>query len=297
MVVASAEAEQGKQGIVLAGSFAEIRDSVMKAKARGYKVGFVPTMGALHAGHVSLMEIARRECDFVVASIFVNPTQFGPNEDFTRYPRTLEADLQLCQQAGVGLVFHPTPESMYPKQPPFRTYVEVTELSDILEGKIRPGHFRGVTTVVLKLFEIAGADVAYFGQKDYQQQTIIRQMVRDLNLPVEIRVCPTVRDAAGLALSSRNIYLQGEERISALSLSRSLKLADQLLRSGETDPRRVQTTMLEELSQTPHVKPDYAILADPDTLQELSFVQPRIVALVAARVGKTRLIDNSVIEL
>jgi pantoate--beta-alanine ligase len=284
-------------GLVLAENFAAVREAVNAAKGRGLRVGFVPTMGALHAGHVSLMEIARRECDFVVASIFVNPTQFGPNEDFTRYPRTLENDLALCAAAGVSLVFHPTPEQMYPKQPPFGTFVEVTGLSEILEGAIRPGHFRGVTTVVLKLFEIVGAHAAYFGQKDFQQQTIIRQMVRDLNLPVEVRVCPTIRETDGLALSSRNIYLQGEERPSALALSRSLKLADEALRGGETDLKAIQAKMQALLSGTPLVKPDYAVLADPDTLQELIGMQSRIVALVAARVGKTRLIDNLVIEL
>ena len=289
--------QSSAQSPVVAESFAAVHAAVADAHNRGLRVGFVPTMGALHAGHVSLMEEARRECEYVVVSIFVNPTQFGPNEDFKQYPRTMEEDLRLCQGAGVALVFHPTPELMYPKSPPFRTFVEVEGLSEMLEGKVRPGHFRGVTTVVLKLFEIVGADAAYFGQKDYQQQTIIRQMVRDLNLPTEIRVCPTVREHDGLAMSSRNIYLQGEERQSALALSRSLELARGLLKQGESDLDRVRQQMLDLLATTPLVKPDYASLADPDTLQELATIQPRMVALVAARVGRTRLIDNTVIEL
>lgn len=285
------------RNIAVAENFQAVRDAVRGAHSRGLRVGFVPTMGALHAGHVSLMETARRECDYVVVSIFVNPTQFGPNEDFRQYPRTLEADLNLCEGAGVALVFHPTAEQMYPKSPPYRTYVEVEGLSTILEGEIRPGHFRGVTTIVLKLFEIVGADAAYFGQKDYQQQTIIRQMVRDLNLSVEIRVCPTIRQDDGLALSSRNVYLQGEERQVALALSQALELARTRLRAGERDVARVGSEMHALLTSSPLVKPDYATLADPDTLQELTAVQPRMVALVAARVGRTRLIDNAVIEL
>lgn len=287
-----------RQGLVLAEDFAAVRRWVSAAKARGLRVGFVPTMGSLHAGHLSLMHAARRECDFVVASIFVNPTQFGPNEDFRQYPRTLERDLRHCEEAGMDLVFHPTTEQVYPAASgaPFATFVEVAGLSDVLEGKFRPGHFRGVATVVLKLFNIVEPHVAYFGQKDYQQQTIIRRMCVELNLPVEIRICPTVREPDGLALSSRNVYLQGEERQSALALSRSLQLVRQLVEAGETDARLLREKMYAPLAETPLVKPDYATLADPDTLHELTAVQARMVALVAARVGRTRLIDNLVIE-
>lgn len=252
-------------------------------------------MGALHAGHLSLMHAARRECDVVVVSIFVNPTQFGPQEDFQKYPRDFETDLRLCADAGVDAVFHPSTSEVYP--PGFTSFVEVAGLSTVLEGKFRPGHFRGVTTVVLKLFEMVPANCAYFGQKDYQQQTIIRRMCADLNLPIEIRVCPTIREPDGLALSSRNVFLNREERQSALALSRSLHLARQLLQGGATDLADVRRKMLDLLTTTPHVRPDYATLVDPDRLEEVASIAPKLVAIVAARVGATRLIDNEVIDV
>lgn len=281
-------------GLLLVGTVENAREAVLAAKRNGARVGLVPTMGALHAGHHSLIRTARKECDFVVVSIFVNPAQFGPNEDYTRYPRTLEGDMAMCRGEGVNVVYFPSEETMYP--PGFATSVEVAGLTNALEGAYRPGHFRGVTTVVLKLFNIVPAHAAYFGQKDYQQQTLIRRMVEDLNVPIDIRVCPTVREPDGLALSSRNVYLSPDERRSALALSRSLKLAEERLRYGDRDVAAIRQAMLDLLNSTPHVKPDYATLIHPDTLEEVSQVLPKLVAVVAARVGATRLIDNLIIS-
>jgi pantoate--beta-alanine ligase len=271
-----------------------MRGIVWQAQRRGARVGLVPTMGALHAGHLSLMDAARRECDFVVVSIFVNPTQFGPNEDFSRYPRSLEADLKLCGEVGVDVVFRPAVETMYPDG--YATFVDVTGLANTLEGKFRPGHFRGVTTIVLKLLHVIPADLAFFGQKDYQQQAIIRRMCGELNLPVEIRVCPTVREPDGLALSSRNIYLSAEERRSALALPRSLQLAQERLADGAGDLSGVRAEMFEVLTKTSRVRAEYATLIHPETLEEVVECMPNLVAVVAARVGTTRLIDNRIIE-
>jgi pantoate--beta-alanine ligase len=271
-----------------------MRQIVWQAQMRGSRVGLVPTMGALHAGHLSLIQAARGECDFVVVSIFVNPTQFGPQEDFAKYPQNLEVDLKLCGEAGADVVFHPAVDTIYPAG--FATFVEVGGLSDVLEGKFRPGHFRGVTTVVLKLFHIIPADFAYFGQKDYQQQAIIRRMCSELNVPIEIRVCPTVRETDGLALSSRNVYLNADERRSALALSRSLHLAQKLIAAGRTDLANIRREMFEQLTKTPRVRAEYATLIHPETLAEVPEIQPRLVGVVAARVGATRLIDNLIIE-
>lgn len=271
-------------------SLAELRQHVAQARGKGLKVGLVPTMGALHAGHRSLVETCRSECGFVVATIFVNPTQFGPNEDFTRYPRTLEADLEMCRAAGADLVFHPETASVYPEG--FCSYVDVEGITARLEGESRPGHFRGVATVVLKLFNMAQADVAYFGQKDYQQQLLIRTMCRDLDVPIEIRTCPTVREPDGLALSSRNRYLSPAERAKALSLSKALRMAERLLQSGEKNVSAVRAAMMAVLEESSGVRVDYASVSDPHTLAELTAPQPEMVALVAARVGTTRLIDN-----
>ncbi|MFN0052430.1 MAG: pantoate--beta-alanine ligase [Planctomycetales bacterium] len=274
---------------------AEIRSLVTAARERGEIVGLVPTMGALHRGHLSLMDQARRECDLVVASIFVNPTQFGPSEDFARYPRNLATDLRLCGQAGVDVVFHPAASDVYP--PGFATFVDVGGLAGVLEGAFRPGHFRGVATVVLKLFQMVPASIAYFGQKDYQQQTVIRRLARDLDLAIEIRTCPTIREPDGLALSSRNVYLNPQERQAARLLSESLHRAAQLVRDGADDLDRVREAMREVLRSSPLVQPDYATLVHPTTLEEVATPLPTLVALVAARVGTTRLIDNEVISL
>ncbi|MFV0444890.1 MAG: pantoate--beta-alanine ligase [Planctomycetaceae bacterium] len=273
----------------------ELRDHVRRARRAGQTVGCVPTMGALHAGHVSLMQAARNRCDFNVVTIFVNPTQFAPTEDLAKYPRPVELDLIACREAGMDLVFMPQVPDMYPAG--FCTWVTVDGISSSLEGTSRPTHFRGVTTIVMKLFQLVQPDVAFFGSKDYQQQLLIRRMVQDLDVPVEIVTCPTIREADGLAMSSRNVYLSSEERKSALSLSAALQLADDRLQSGETDIAAIQQSMLELLRSQACVEPDYAVLCDAASLQPLDSPHLRVVALVAAKVGATRLIDNRVIEL
>lgn len=271
----------------------QLRQAVAAARRSGRLIGCVPTMGALHAGHVSLMRQARAECEFVIATLFVNPTQFAPTEDLAKYPRPFEADCEQCRAAGVDLLFHPSVESIYP--PGFATFVEVEGLTTRWEGASRPTHFRGVTTVVTKLLNLTQPDKAYFGQKDFQQQAVIRRMCRDLDMPTEIVTCPTVRDPDGLALSSRNVYLSPAERTSGLSLYRSLCLARDRVGSGEKNLAAIRLAMRTEMEQTPGVAVDYATIADPDSLVELSEPQPRMVALVAARVGPTRLIDNLLI--
>lgn len=273
----------------------DIRREVQRARQSGLRIGCVPTMGALHAGHVSLIEAARKNCEYVVLTIFVNPTQFGPAEDFSRYPRPLEKDLDLARGGGTDLVFTPPPETIYP--PGFTTYVNVENLGHILEGAIRPTHFRGVATVVTQLLNIVRPDEAFFGAKDFQQQALIKRMVRDLHLPVEITTCPTIREPDGLAMSSRNIYLNTEQRAAARLLSQSLFRARDLILGGELDLYLVSQKMLEVLTSSPLIKPDYALIADPETLKTLSKAQQQMVALVAARLGTTRLIDNLPIQL
>jgi len=275
-------------------SIAETRKAVAAARRKGKTIGLVPTMGALHEGHLSLMRAARRGTDFVVTSIFVNPTQFGPNEDLAKYPRPLEEDLQACRREEVDLVFHPEVETIYP--PGERTFVEVEHFSSILEGAHRPGHFRGVTTVVAKLFNVVAPDIAYFGRKDYQQQLVIRRMCADLAMPVEIVTCPTIREEDGLALSSRNRYLSESERQTALSLSRTLRMACERIKNGEQDLAAVRAKMVEQMTQTNGVELDYATVADVETLEEPATKTGKLVALIAARVGTTRLIDNMVID-
>jgi pantoate--beta-alanine ligase len=267
-----------------------LRAAVAQARQQGKTIGIVPTMGALHAGHLSLVEACRRECGFTIVTIFVNPTQFGPGEDFQRYPRDLPADLALLAPYEVNVVFAPSPEEIY--RPGHQTEVSVPQLAQRLEGARRPGHFRGVATVVLKLFNLATPDVAFFGQKDYQQTLVVRRMVDDLDLPLTIRVCPTVREADGLAMSSRNAYLSPSERKSALVLHRGLRLASELVAAGECDAAVVLQAMRHLIEQEPGVQLEYVALADPETLADMARVQGPVVALVAARVGKTRLIDN-----
>ncbi len=252
--------------------------------------GFVPTMGYLHEGHLSLVRRARAENDHVAVSIFVNPTQFGPHEDYNRYPRDLERDLRLLEPLGVDLVFAPSVEEMYP--PGFQTWVIVEEVSRPLEGAARPGHFRGVATVVTKLFNIVQPDRAYFGQKDAQQAVVIRRMVQDLNIPVEIVVCPTVREPDGLAMSSRNTYLNPEERRAATVLFRALQAAKARYEQGERDAERLREAMREVIQAEPLARLDYVSVADPETLQELDRVEDRALLSLAVYIGKTRLIDN-----
>jgi pantoate--beta-alanine ligase len=280
---------------IATGNIADVRRLIRQARAAGRRIGCVPTMGALHAGHVSLFEECARHADFVVGTIFVNPTQFAPHEDLAKYPRPLEADLNAARQAGVSLVFTPTEPVMYGTG--FSTYVTVEDLSVPWEGAIRPTHFRGVATIVLKLLNILQPDVAVFGAKDWQQQALIRKMVCDLNVPVEIVTAPTVREADGLAMSSRNVYLSAKERRSSLALSKSLELAESRLQAGERDIAAIESEMLELLKGAPQVEPDYAVVVHPDTLERLPEPQTRMVVLVAARVGSTRLIDNREVVL
>ena len=271
-----------------------LREAVASARRQGKTVGFVPTMGALHAGHVSLIEAARAADGFVVASIFVNPTQFGPKEDFARYPRPLERDLETCGAAGVDLVFAPEPAAMYP--PGFHTFVNVSELSTMLEGASRPGHFQGVATVVLKLFNLVQPDRAYFGQKDAQQVRVIQQMVRDLNAPVEVVVRPTVREPDGLALSSRNQYLDADQRREAVVLNRSLEEAEAAIRIGERDTALIERRMAERIAATPGAVLDYAVAVDAETLKPVTPLRGKVLLALAVKFGATRLIDNRVVE-
>ena len=256
-------------------------------------VGLVPTMGYLHEGHLSLVRRARQECDRVIVSIFVNPTQFGPQEDLSRYPRDLERDLRLLEPLGTDLVWLPTAGIMYP--PGFQTWVEVETITRPLEGAMRPGHFRGVATVVAKLFNAVQPEKAYFGQKDAQQAAVIRRMARDLDFPVEIVICPIVREPDGLAMSSRNVYLDPEQRKAATVLYRSLSAAKQAYQAGERDAEEIRETMKEVLRKEPLAEVQYVSCADYDTLEELETVSGRALLSLAVLIGKTRLIDNMVL--
>ncbi len=257
-------------------------------------VGLVPTMGYLHEGHLSLVRQARGECKSVVVSIFVNPTQFGPQEDLQKYPRDLERDLNLLGHEGVDVVWAPDNEIMYPTG--YQTWVTVEEVTQGLEGAMRPGHFRGVATVVAKLFNAVQPQKAYFGQKDAQQSVVIRQMARDLDFPVEIIVCPTVREADGLAMSSRNVYLSPSERKSALVLSRALFRAREVFTDGLHDADQLRQLVKDTLAGEPAVRMQYVSCAHPETLQELNGPVDRAILSLAATVGKTRLIDNIVLS-
>jgi pantoate--beta-alanine ligase len=266
-----------------------------QARDQGRLVGFVPTMGALHDGHISLVEAARRETSPVVVSIFVNPKQFGPTEDYAKYPRDLDHDRSLLEDAGVDVLFAPSLEEIYPAG--FRTSVNVEGLGDRLEGRARPGHFRGVTTVVLKLLEIVGPRFAYFGRKDAQQARIIQQMARDLAIDPEISVCPILREPDGLAMSSRNRYLSPEERRAATVLYRALDSARQAIAEGERDSARLMQTIRNVLATEPLAAPDYAEVVDADSLEAIVRLRGACLILLAVRIGKTRLIDNLFVEV
>ena len=253
-------------------------------------LALVPTMGALHEGHLSLVRQAKLQCDVTVVSIFVNPTQFGPAEDFARYPRSPEKDLELLKSLEVDAVFAPSSAEIFPAG--FVTFLDPGHITTVLEGAIRPGHFRGVATVVLKFFNIVRPDVAFFGQKDFQQVVVIRRLVEDLNLPVRIVVCPIVREADGLAKSSRNVYLNAEDRKAALLLSRSLERAEEMAQTGEADAQKLLEEMRKTFEAEPRVQLDYAAIVNPATLEPVGQVIPGSVALVAARLGTVRLIDN-----
>ena len=272
----------------------EMRAALRQAKAVGSRVGFVPTMGALHEGHLSLVRAAKVQAEIVVASIFVNPTQFGPNEDFSRYPRTFERDCEMLQKEGVDYLFAPSVDEMYPKGA--ATYVTVEALSDRLCGKSRPGHFRGVTTVVSKLFHIIEPDLAFFGQKDAAQAAIIRRMVRDLNFPVKIVVCPIVREPDGLAMSSRNAYLDGHQRNAALILSRALVAVKDSFEKGQQNASKLIECGIHVIRSEPGARLDYLEIVDPDTLEPLQVISGAALVAVAAFVGTTRLIDNILLE-
>src|SRR5450631_291392 len=275
-----------------------MRASSRAARRTGKRLGFVPTMGALHEGHLSLVRAARASSDVVAASIFVNPTQFGPNEDLAKYPRSLERDREMLEREGVELLFAPSVEEMYPTaadrsvRPTPATWVTVEELSGKLDGRSRPGHFRGVATVVAKLFHAVEPDAAFFGQKDATQVAIIRRMVRDLNLPVDIVVCPIVRETDGLAMSSRNAYLDPEQRKQALVLHRSLQRVQALATAGEHNASRLLAAGREEFAREKSVRLDYFEIVDPETLDPVEEVSRGTLVAVAAYVGNTRLIDN-----
>lgn len=262
-------------------------------RQQGKRVGFVPTMGFFHEGHLALMRYARKHCDQLVVSLFVNPIQFGPREDFREYPRDFERDARLAEEVGVDILFAPEAEDMYPSG--FQTYVEVTELSKPLCGAKRPGHFRGVATVVLKLFNIVRPHFAVFGLKDYQQFLVIRQMVRDLNLGLEIHGHPIVREPDGLAMSSRNVYLSPEERRSATCLYQALKLAERRVAEGEDDTTRLIEELSGFISSHPYTRIDYIEFRDPETLAPVSEINGPTLLALAVFVGKARLIDNAII--
>ena len=259
----------------------------------GKTIAFVPTMGCLHDGHLALMRAGRELGDVLVVSIFVNPAQFGPKEDFGSYPRNLERDSALCRQVGVDIIFHPAAEAIYPRG--FQTHIEVENLSRGLCGDFRPGHFRGVATVVAKLFNIVKPHAAVFGEKDCQQLAVIRRMTADLNLDVQIVGYPTVRETDGLAMSSRNTFLSAAERQSALSLSRSLEQAQQMVREGERAPGRIEQAVRETISREPATEIEYVRVCHPESLSELKWVEDSTLLALAVRVGKTRLIDNRII--
>lgn len=277
------------------GKIATVRKRLAQARREGKRIGLVPTMGALHAGHMSLVNAAVEVCDYVVVSIFVNPSQFGPDEDLDEYPGDLEADSRLCAEAGVELVFAPDVGEMYPSGN--MTWVNVEELTAELCGRFRPVHFRGVTTVCNKLFNIVRPDVAFFGQKDAQQAIVIKRMVADTNLPLEIEICPTVREEDGLAMSSRNKFLSKEQRQDALLLFKALTTGRQVILEGCRDSRQVIAAMNAVLEPSAECEVEYISIVDPETLAELETITERALIAVAAKVGTTRLIDNIIVDL
>lgn len=272
----------------------EARAACRDARASRKRLGLVPTMGALHEGHLSLVRAAKAQCDAVAVSIFVNPTQFAPTEDLSKYPRQFDRDCQLLEEEGIEILFAPSVDEIYPHGQV--TWVLVERLSEKLDGRSRPGHFRGVTTIVAKLFNVIEPDAAFFGQKDAAQLAVIRRMVQDLNFPVEIVACPIVREADGLAMSSRNAYLNREERGRALVLRRSLQQVQQEFQAGEKIAAKLISAAKEVLAREPHVVLDYFEVVDPDTLDPVERISQKTLVAVAAYVGSTRLIDNLVLN-
>jgi pantoate--beta-alanine ligase len=271
-----------------------IRRLVGTARSRGKKIGLVPTMGALHIGHISLIEAAVKECDFVVVSIFVNPTQFGPGGDLEKYPRPFEDDLEICRKADVDAVFAPTPEHIYPGEN--LTWVNVEKLTEPLCGQFRPEHFRGVATVCAKLFNIVAPDVAFFGQKDAQQAIVIKRMAADLNMPLEIVICHTVREPDGLAVSSRNKYLTAEQRKDAAYVYKSLQKCRQMIDADITDAQKIVSEMRKILQQASSIKIEYVSIVDAETLGNIDRITGKVLAAVAIRIGLARLIDNILVD-
>lgn len=273
---------------------ATMQQTASRLRREGKTIGVVPTMGYFHGGHLSLMRRARAECDVVIVTLFVNPTQFGPHEDFSSYPRDFERDCQWAEAEGVDILFAPTTEAMYPDG--YETYVQVEKLTQPLCGASRPGHFRGVTTIVAKLFHLTQPHRAYFGLKDYQQCKVIQKMVKDLNFDITIVPCPIVREPDGLAMSSRNAYLSPAERQAALSLYRSLRHAEQIVEAGERDARAVRDAVQAMIAAEPLAQIDYVAVADAETLQPVEKIeQPTLIAL-AVKIGRARLIDNTVVD-
>lgn len=271
-----------------------VRSLVKAARSRDKRIGLVPTMGALHIGHISLIEASVKNGDFVVVSIFVNPAQFGPGEDFEKYPRPIDADLQICRNTGVHVVFVPMPERMYGSEN--LTWVNVEKLTEPLCGRFRPGHFRGVTTVCAKLFNIVAPDVAYFGQKDTQQAIVIKRMAADLNMPLEIVICPTIREPNGLAVSSRNRYLTEQQKKDAALIHKSLRKCRRMIRTGVTNSEKIITEMREILNQASSIEVEYISIVDIETLQAIDCIAGKALAAVAVRIGKARLIDNILVD-
>ena len=272
----------------------EIRNRIILAKKKGKLIGFVPTMGALHEGHLRLIRKARKDCDIVVVSIFVNPNQFGPKEDLNRYPRPIQKDIALCRKEKVDYIFHPSTNDMYPAG--FATHIEVEGMSGLLCGRSRPGHFRAVATVVAKLFNIINPDIAYFGQKDAQQAIIVKKMAFDLNMPPEIRVLPTARDDHGLAFSSRNVYLSRQEKEDAPVLFNSLNLAAMRIKSGLRDARRITSRMRSLILKKKSAKIDYIAIVDTFTLEPMNKIYGECLIALAVWIGKTRIIDNMIVR-
>jgi pantoate--beta-alanine ligase len=279
----------------IAKTIESVRNLVKAARSQGKKIGLVPTMGALHIGHISLIEAAVKRCEFVVVGIFVNPTQFGPGEDFEKYPRPLDADLEICKKAGIDVVFAPAQEQMYGAEN--LTWINVEKLTEQLCGQSRPVHFRGVTTVCAKLFNIVEPDIAFFGQKDGQQAIVIKRMVADLNMPLEIAICPTIREPDGLAVSSRNKYLTKQQKKDATLIYKSLQKCREMIDARVTDSETIIAEMRKILSQAPSIKIEYISIVDAETLQTTDLIARQVLAAVAVRIGSARLIDNILVDV
>lgn len=275
-------------------TIAEIRGYVREARSSGHSIGLVPTMGYLHEGHLELMRRAKRQCDKVIVSIFVNPAQFGPGEDLERYPRDLERDVRMSEEVGVDAIFNPPVEEIYPAG--YCTYVDVERITEKLCGLSRPGHFRGVATVVAKLFNIIKPDFAYFGQKDAQQALVIKRMVTDLNMDLEVVTVPTVREADGLAMSSRNVYLEPDQRRAALVLSRSLHMAEEAFRGGERDAAKIRQLVIDKIKLEPLANVDYVEIYSHPDLEPVEQIQGPALLALAVKIGRARLIDNTILR-